>query len=248
MSGIIAVGYSGGSEGNALNFLDVRTENQTRGAATGIDALKLLTETHGGSITGTFNTDGTGAMIGCASGVGIANLSVILDGQQILFDCPKVSNVVDSSFRMGINSSSGFGHLGDSSAAAVDGDSFYTNSFNTPSLILSGIPAKAANILACAQGNCISYQPTFSGQVDLNRYGAWLVLKDQGKCTMTAGACPNQPLGHTYFGTGAECFVTWTGNGTLTGMLSANAGTKTIQPKSTVSTDTATVFWGCFGT
>jgi hypothetical protein len=41
--------------------------------------------------------------------------------------------------------------------------------------------------------------------------------------------------------------VTWTGTGTLTGLLSSQRTTSGLQPKSSVNTDTAVVDWKCEG-
>jgi hypothetical protein len=86
----------------------------------------------------------------------------------------------------------------------------------------------------------LQIQPDSSGKMlSLN-------LRDAGQCTMTAGACSAQTLGHTY--TAAPgCVLTWTGTGTLTGHLMAPSTTTTVTPASDVNTDTAQVTWACFG-
>lgn len=67
-----------------------------------------------------------------------------------------------------------------------------------------------------------------------------------GACTMTAGACAAINFTAAYNSTPA-CIVTWTGGGTLTGILKSNATTSQIAPSSSVNTDTAVVNYICVG-
>lgn len=71
---------------------------------------------------------------------------------------------------------------------------------------------------------------------------------DSGVCTMTAGTCTLQtfPSGLTYSSV-PNCFLTWTGTGTLTGILKPGATTTSVTPTSSVGTDTAQISWVCFG-
>lgn len=85
-----------------------------------------------------------------------------------------------------------------------------------------------------------------TGGVDMSAGTGGLKLKDQGQCTMAAGTCTAQSLGHTY-AAAPFCVVTWTGTGTLTGILKAPSTTTTTTPASSVGTDTAQVNWACFG-
>lgn len=71
-------------------------------------------------------------------------------------------------------------------------------------------------------------------------------ITDQGRCTMSAGTCSAQSLGSTY-SSAPVCFLTWTGTGTLTGILKVASTTTTVTPASTVGTDTAQVNWECHG-
>jgi hypothetical protein len=73
-----------------------------------------------------------------------------------------------------------------------------------------------------------------------------LKIGDQGSCTMTAGTCSAQSLSRTYT-VAPNCIATWTGSGTLTGLVKVSSTTTTVTPASTVSTDTAVVNWVCFG-
>jgi hypothetical protein len=73
-----------------------------------------------------------------------------------------------------------------------------------------------------------------------------LKLTDQGSCTMSAGACSAQTLGSTY-SAAPVCLLTWTGTGTLAGVLKVAATTTTVTPSSSNSSDTAQVNWACFG-
>jgi hypothetical protein len=70
-----------------------------------------------------------------------------------------------------------------------------------------------------------------------------------GSCTLSSGACPvltfNNP--YTY---GPVCIVSWAGTGfpgVVTGVLSSNQTTTSIEPKSRVSTDNGVVDWICIG-
>lgn len=73
-----------------------------------------------------------------------------------------------------------------------------------------------------------------------------VVIADQGSCTMTTGTCSAQSLSRTYTAA-PNCFATWNGTGTLTGILKAPSTTTTVTPASSIGTDTAVVNWACFG-
>ena len=68
----------------------------------------------------------------------------------------------------------------------------------------------------------------------------------QGTCSMTSGACTLVTFA-TPFNSTPSCQVNWTGSGVLTGILSSNRVTSSIQPKSSIGSDTAQVDWSCFG-
>jgi hypothetical protein len=70
---------------------------------------------------------------------------------------------------------------------------------------------------------------------------------DQGSCTMTAGACAAQTLGSGTYSTAPLCTLTWTGTGTLTGILKVASTATTVTPTSSVGTDTAVVNYQCWG-
>lgn len=69
---------------------------------------------------------------------------------------------------------------------------------------------------------------------------------DKGNCTMAAGTCSAQALGSTYLAA-PLCIASWTGGGTLTGIIKVSSTTTTVTPGSSINTDTAQVNWICFG-
>lgn len=71
-------------------------------------------------------------------------------------------------------------------------------------------------------------------------------IKDSGRCVMTGGSCPAQPLSKTY-NAAPLCFSNWDGTGSLTGILRVPSTRTTVTPSSTVGSDTARVNWACFG-
>jgi hypothetical protein len=107
-----------------------------------------------------------------------------------------------------------------------------------------------------AQGNIAfwaapgQYDYTVCIQNTLSCFGPYTVtlsLADHaGTCTMASGECPAITFA-TAFKTTPACVVTWTGSGTLTGLLSSQRTTSGLQPKSSVNTDTAVVDWKCEG-
>jgi hypothetical protein len=79
-------------------------------------------------------------------------------------------------------------------------------------------------------------------------YRVTLALNDvNGTCTMASGQCSAITFA-TAFKTTPTCVVTWTGTGTLTGLLSSQRSSSGLQPKSSVNSDTAVVDWKCQGT
>lgn len=68
----------------------------------------------------------------------------------------------------------------------------------------------------------------------------------RGTCTMVAGACMAQSLGAT-FSVAPVCLLSWTGTGTLAGVLKITSTTTTASPASSNAGDTAQVNWVCFG-
>ncbi len=98
---------------------------------------------------------------------------------------------------------------------------------------------------ACVQNTTTCFGP----------YRITLAIPDQeGECTMTGGQCPVQTLAFIYINR-PICVVTWIGTagGTLTGILSSQVTYSgrgvppTLQPKSSVNSDTAIVDWKCQG-
>lgn len=85
-----------------------------------------------------------------------------------------------------------------------------------------------------------------TGTLDLSPGTGGLKIKDQGTCTMTAGLCSAQTLGHTYL-SAPTCFGNSNGTGTLTGILSIPSTTTAVTPTSSINTDTAHVNWFCLG-
>ena len=69
---------------------------------------------------------------------------------------------------------------------------------------------------------------------------------DMGHCTMARGTCRAQSLSTTYR-TVPNCICTWSGTGTLTGLLKCPSTKSTIAPASTVGTDSAVVNLLCLG-
>lgn len=96
---------------------------------------------------------------------------------------------------------------------------------------------------ACVQNTTTCFGP----------YRITLAISDQeGECAMTGGQCPLQTLPLIYINR-PICVVTWIGQGTLTGILSSQVTytgrevLPTLQPKSSVNSDTAIVDWKCQG-
>jgi hypothetical protein len=92
---------------------------------------------------------------------------------------------------------------------------------------------------------------TSAGNLSMSSAGGHLTSNATGNdrvgtCTMSSGACTAITFTTAYTSAPA-CQVTWTGAGTLTGLLSSNPATTGLQPKSSVLTDTAVVAWLCFG-
>lgn len=78
-------------------------------------------------------------------------------------------------------------------------------------------------------------------------YTITLSLSDtHGTCTMTSGVCAAITFA-TAFLNAPTCSVSWTGTGTLTGLLSSKRTTTGLQPTSSVNSDTAVVDWKCQG-
>jgi hypothetical protein len=67
-----------------------------------------------------------------------------------------------------------------------------------------------------------------------------------GTCTMTSGTCAAITFA-TAYKTTPTCSVTWTGTGTLTGILASQRTSSGLQPKSSVNSDSAVVDWKCQG-
>jgi hypothetical protein len=65
-----------------------------------------------------------------------------------------------------------------------------------------------------------------------------------GSCTMASGACTAYSYLTTY-AVAPKCTASWTGSGTLTGLLKAASTTAALTITSTVGTDTAVVNWAC---
>jgi len=96
---------------------------------------------------------------------------------------------------------------------------------------------------ACVQNTTTCFGP----------YRITLTIADQeGECTMASGQCPLQTLPFIYINR-PICVVTWIGQGNLTGFLSSQVNFSehgvppTLQPKSSVNSDTAIVDWKCQG-
>lgn len=105
------------------------------------------------------------------------------------------------------------------------------------------------NTLQISNGNSPGTNPInfySSGGLDISNGIGGLTLKDEGSCTMSAGACPSQTLGHSYT-VGPYCIGNWTGSGTFTGVLKFPTTASTVTPTSTINTDTAVISWVCFG-
>ena len=78
-------------------------------------------------------------------------------------------------------------------------------------------------------------------------YTVTLALGDtNGSCTMNSGQCAAITFAVAYKNT-PTCTVTWTGTGTLTGILSSKRTAAGLQPTSSVNSDSAVVDWKCQG-
>jgi hypothetical protein len=71
-----------------------------------------------------------------------------------------------------------------------------------------------------------------------------LAHQEFGTCTMSSGTCSPQSFSHT-LPSAPACQATWTGTGTLSGILKAPSTKSAITPSSSVHTDTAQVNWSC---
>jgi hypothetical protein len=71
-----------------------------------------------------------------------------------------------------------------------------------------------------------------------------MYVTESGQCTMSKGACTSQALTHAY-STPPRCFGSWTGRGTLTGILKFPDTVNSVTPASSAGTDTAVVNWEC---
>jgi len=98
-------------------------------------------------------------------------------------------------------------------------------------------PAGKYDYTVCIQNSTACFGP----------YRVTLALADtHGTCTMSSGVCPAITFATAYNST-PVCTVTWTGTGTLTGILSSKRTTTGLQPTSSVNSDTAVVDWKCQG-
>ena len=78
-------------------------------------------------------------------------------------------------------------------------------------------------------------------------------LADSGNCTLSTGACSTQTLSRAYH-TAPICVCTWSGTGTVTGILSCpstaaggSGGKASVTPTDSVSGDTGHINFACFG-
>jgi len=90
--------------------------------------------------------------------------------------------------------------------------------------------------------NAWTAQNIFNAELQAKR----LNLSDRGTCVMAAGTCSAQTLASTYT-SAPTCVLTWTGTGTLAGVLKVASSTTTVTPSSSNAGDTAQVNWACFG-
>jgi hypothetical protein len=178
-NGNLVIGHTGGTEGNDLFFWDVRFENQSQ--KTGVNCYELLTIIHNGELTGTCNTDSSGAAFG---GAGFyENLIVNIDTVNNLF--AMTGSLVDSVVMLGVNSSASFGYICSNwsgttcptsgSTNNVTGDTIYTNFTNSPAGFWSDLPAggRVYNTKLCAQGTCQDNGARFTSADGSNSY-SWL--------------------------------------------------------------------------
>lgn len=95
-----------------------------------------------------------------------------------------------------------------------------------------------------------TYDYTVCIQNSVSCFGPYTIKVDvpdnHGSCTMSSGACAAITFATPYL-IAPNCVVTWTGTGTLTGILSSHRGTTGLQPTSSVGSDTAVVDWKCQG-
>lgn len=179
--------------------------------------------------------NGQGIYAGCLTGSGtnpfLANTSLELPNNSGLF------------FRNATNN-------GDVRAVSVDNG-------NNISIGSGGNPPGSIALGNAAGGNVLIIQAN-TNEVDVDGNFGFNTTKGQhfetfaaqadmsGTCTMTAGAC--SPIFFVgIWSVTPACVVSWTGAGTLTGILRTNVTTVQIAPSSTVGTDTATVAYICVG-
>jgi hypothetical protein len=73
-----------------------------------------------------------------------------------------------------------------------------------------------------------------------------LQISDQGTCTLSSGTCPGQNFATTY-AVAPQCFGSWNGIGTMTGILSFVTSTTGVTPTDSVGSDTGHINWFCLG-
>jgi hypothetical protein len=159
------------------------------------------------------------------SGRGL-NMGVILDGSYM-------------SQSVGVNGGSGF-------IASLDSNS---------TLELRGTAAHGTPDTFCAGTGCANFLRS-SGNINAlsGIYEPWNDITERFQCTMAAGTCSAQTLTHIYTNGNMSCTASWSGTGTLTGLIkvaitigSIPSTYATVTPSSTVGTDTAQVWGTCIG-
>jgi hypothetical protein len=97
------------------------------------------------------------------------------------------------------------------------------------------IPPGKYDYTVCVGSNCYGPYTFTAALADLN-----------GVCTMVAGVCPAVTFASAFTNT-PTCVLTWSGTGTLTGLVKSLRSTTGLQPTSTINTDTAEIDWKCQG-
>lgn len=132
-------------------------------------------------------------------------------------------------------------HINQTTSSREDGDSLIGNTrmANGAEVAVGYINNNAPYTYEVANADGVLYAKSTAGIS-----GGQLYIYESGSCTMSSGACSAHPLTKTY-STAPRCFGSWTGSGTLTGILKFPSTTSTVTPASSVGSDTAVVNWEC---
>lgn len=95
-----------------------------------------------------------------------------------------------------------------------------------------------------------TYDYTACIQNSTSCFGPYTIIvalpDNHGSCTMSSGSCPAIVFAKAFL-SAPICTVTWSGTGTLTGIIKSQRTTTGLQPASSVGSDSAVVDWKCEG-